>query len=314
MSDGTERTSGGAPPRHVERRAAWRVRLVPLIALLALVVLLVGVRTLVRTAPSAPSLAPGPILLEGRPLAPTDPAELAALRSACRRGSSGHAAALERVRAEHVPGSVVDSRTVLACPAGHDGLEVRLVGEVVGDVLLREGGAWLTLNDDAHAREAGPLVGHGARRGTNRGLAVWAPDGTHERLGTPGRAGRRGDLVVVVGTVHRADPADRGGLTVRASDLEVLVPGAVAEAPLHQPQALAALVALGAVALLAGRRLAAAWRPAPWERLASWGRRAAGRVSAGRADPRAARTGRAPRPGRKRSRADGRRRPDAHGG
>lgn len=285
------------------------VRLVVLVVVLAFVAVLVGVRALVRAAPTAPSLAPGALVLDGAPLAAPDPEEVAALRVACRRGSSTFAETVARVRAEHVAGSVVDSPTVLACPAGLDGLEVRLVGEVVGDVLPREGGAWLTINDDAHAREVGPLVGHGTRRGTNRGLAVWAPDGTHERLGAPGRAGRRGDLVVVVGTVRRADPDDGGGLTVRASAIEVLVTGARASAPLHRTQAVAAVVALTGVAIAGGLRLRGARRtiPRPGAGRLRIGRPGAGRLrrarpgnvrlSAGRPAPPPGTTGTAPRSG-----------------
>lgn len=289
-------------------RARLRAALTPLVAVVALVAILAGVRALVVGAPQAPSLAPDPAALERAGLevgSTADPASTAALRASCRRGAREHAATVERLRAEHVAGGLVDVASVVACPAGHDGLEVRLVGEVVGDVLVRSGGVWLTVNDDAHALTVGPLVGHGARRGTNRGLAVWAPDGTHEDLGPPGRAGRRGDLVVVVGTVVRGDAEDGGGLTLRAVAIERVLAGEAARAPVHREQAIAALLALGAVALAGARRALDGAR-----------RALAGTVglSAGRAGRPAARTDTAPRWGRPRSRDDGRRRPDARDG
>jgi hypothetical protein len=260
----------------------WRAAVLPLVAVLVVAGVVLGVRALVSLAPAAPSLAPPAALT----VAPAEAEPLS-----CPRGATDHRAAVERLRSEHAPGTLVDAAAVIACPAGLDGLEVRLVGEVVGDVVRRRGGVWLTVNDDAHARAAGPLVGHGARAGANQGLAVWAPDGAHEALGPPGRAGRRGDLVAVTGIVHRADPADGGGLTVRASAIEVLAPGASAVETTHRTQAIAAAIAL---VLVAGAGLA--------------------RVSAGRAGRRAGTTGRATRSGRRRSRAGGRRRPDARGG
>lgn len=287
MSATGARRSGGSG----DGNATAVLRLVPFVALLAVLVLLVGVRALVRSAPVPPSLAPGTVTLDGEVVAPVDADAIAALRSACRRGSGTHAEAVARVRTEHVAGDLIDSRSVRACPVGFDGLEVRLIGEVVGDVLARDGGAWLTLNDDAHALGAGPLVGHGVRAGTNHGLAVWAPTGTYEQLAAPGRAARRGDIVVVVGTLRRADPEDGGGLSVRATGIEVLVPGASATAPFHRTQALVALVALAGVGLAGAVRL-----------------------SAGRGAPRPATTGTAARPGSRRSRVAGRRRPDVRGG
>jgi len=56
--------------------------------------------------------------------------------------------------------------------------------------------------------------------------------------------------VRVEGVLRRADPEDAGGLTVRASALEVLAPSVVVEEPLNTPllvaAAVAALVATGA--------------------------------------------------------------------
>lgn len=174
----------------------------------------------------------------------------------CRRGASDPAVVAAR-RAELGPAAPVRAADVRACPRAHDGLTVTLVGEVVGDLVRRDGGVWLTVNDDAYALEHGPLVGHGTRAGTNVGLAVWAPDGTHEGLGGPGRAGRRGDLVRVVGTVRRADPEDGGGLTLRATTLEVLAPSVAVPAPVNLPQAVLAAAALVGALAGVGRRLVA---------------------------------------------------------
>jgi hypothetical protein len=266
----------------------------PLAAALAGLVIVIG------------PLAAAALVTTGRPAAPEDwavegidaPASTDAPR--CVREDPATVAA---VRAAIVPGARVTATQVQRCPAAHDGLEVRYAGEVIGDLVPRRGGVWARINDDAYALELGPLRGPGSHAGRNTGMAVWLPDGLHEGLGPPGRHGNRGDVVLVTGTVRRADPADGGGLTLRARSLEVLaasrpVDGA-ADATLES-------VAIAAVAI-AVVAIAAAWARGGTGRRPRW-------VSAGRAAPRARTTGTAARSGRRRSPADGHGTPAARGG
>ena len=148
------------------------------------------------------------------------------------------------------------SGQVLECPELFDGLVVSYAGEVVGDVLRRDGGSWLLLNDDAYALEVGPLAETGEFRGTNSGLAVWAPSPQDRRIETAGRAGVRGDVVEVTGTVRRSDPEDGGGLTIRAQELEVLASAVAVDAPVHWRQVAVAgvLVVLTLLLVLRDRR------------------------------------------------------------
>lgn len=143
----------------------------------------------------------------------------------------------------------VISTEVLTCPFQFDGLQVRYIGEVVGDVLGRDGGSWTLMNDDPYALGDGPLTAGGTPRGTNSGLAVWLPEPLDDLADEPGRPGRRGDVLVVTGTVHRADPADGGGLTIRADEAEVLAAAVDIDEPIHWRQVGAAAV-LGVLALL----------------------------------------------------------------
>ena len=147
-----------------------------------------------------------------------------------------------------IPGRAI-SGLVLECPGSFDGRLVTYVGEVVGDVLRRDGGSWLLVNDDAYALVSGPLLGSGEHSGTNSGLAVWVPAPTDRLVTTPGRAGRRGDVVEVTGHVRRADPDDGGGLTIRAREVEVLADGVEVPVPVHWRQVAIAGV-LAAVTLL----------------------------------------------------------------
>lgn len=143
----------------------------------------------------------------------------------------------------------VTSGEVLTCPFAFDGLRVRYVGEVVGDVLARRGGSWVLANDDPYALGEGPLTAGGTPRGTNSGLSVWLPDPYDELADDPGRPGLRGDVLVVTGTIHRADPDDGGGLTIRADEVEVVAEAIAIDEPVHWRQVGAAAV-LGALALL----------------------------------------------------------------
>lgn len=168
-----------------------------------------------------------------------------------RRGTEVAAAPLAR------PGARVTSAMVVACPAAFDGLRVRYAGELVGDLLHRDGGAWVLVNDDEYALRYGPLPIHREYRGTNSGLSVWLPTELLGEVNGLGRPNQRGDVVVLDGHIRRTDPDDGGGLTLRADKLQVLQPAHAVEAPFDRPQAILAGASLIAAALLwAGRRRA----------------------------------------------------------
>jgi len=143
------------------------------------------------------------------------------------------------------PGSRVTAVAVLSCPAAFDGVTVTYVGEVVGDVLQRDGGAWVLVNDDPYALETGPLPAHGSLAGTNTGLPVWLPEELLAGLGEPGRPGRRGDVVELTGRVVRVDRDDAGGTTLRAESLRIVAAGEPVGEPLDVPRLVLALVLVG---------------------------------------------------------------------
>ena len=207
------------------RRVRWPVLgvVVLLVALLALTTTLEDVAP--RGGPSVPAVTGVPDPLLDAP-------------ARCTRADGEER--LDELRAQLLPDGRLTSAIATACPQLLDGRDVVLVGEVVGDVLRRAGGAWVLVNDDDYALEVGPFGPHRERRGFNAGLAVWLPDGLHETLGEPGRHGRRGDVVLVSGTYLRADPDDGGGMSVRATALEVLEPSVAVEEPLHVPLVVAA--------------------------------------------------------------------------
>lgn len=209
------------------RRVRW-----PVLGVVVVLGLLLTLTTaLERSAPRVPSSAPA---VEG----------LAAplLDEPVRCSRADGEDRIEELRSRLRPDGRLTSAIATACPRLLDGRAVVYVGEVVGDVLRRAGGAWLLVNDDPYALEVGPFGPHRERRGFNAGLAVWLPDGLHEGLGEPGRHGRRGDVIRIEGTFLRADPSDAGGMTVRARAVEVLAPSVAVEEPLDRSLLLAATV------------------------------------------------------------------------
>jgi hypothetical protein len=165
-------------------------------------------------------------------------------------------AAISEIRETVGPGGRISSTQVHLCPSAFDGLEVTYVGEVVGDILRRDGGAWAQVNDDDYALINGPVVGHRERAGFNTGLSVWLDGDLADRIEQPGRAAVRGDVVLLRGTLLRADPDDGGGTTLRAYELETLAGPLVLEPPLHTLQLVVAIVlSLAAIAATVFARL-----------------------------------------------------------
>lgn len=142
----------------------------------------------------------------------------------------------------------VTSTEVVECPDLFDGALVTYIGEVVGDVLQRDGGAWVLMNDDVYALESGPIPSSGEHHGYNSGLSVWLEGDLAELVERPGGPAWRGDVLRVVGVVNRADPADGGGLTIRARQADVVAPAVSLPKTVHWPQVIAAGV-LAALAL-----------------------------------------------------------------
>lgn len=227
-----------------EPTAPSRTRAVLIGALAWLLVLVSGIVALEATHPQlefAGNAVEGvpPLALDDEPTCRrfVDEAPIADIRARLQRHD-----AVAQIRGQLPSRGRVSSTQVFRCPSAYDGLEVTYVGEVVGELLPRRGGAWAQVNDDAYALTTGPLVGHRERAGFNTGMSVWLPEDLAGRIEQPGRPALRGDVVLLQGTVHRTDPADGGGITLRASAMETLAPPLVIEPPLHRLQVVVAVV------------------------------------------------------------------------
>lgn len=147
----------------------------------------------------------------------------------------------------------VGTPDLLDCPDTYDGATVRYEGEVIGMVLHRGDRAWVQLNDDAYALQAGPLPEHRTPLGGNSGTAVSIPEHTVEAIREVGGFRAAGTRLSVVGTYLRADPGDGGAPAIRADLVDVVDPGHRISHPVHVPRAVAAgvLSAVTAAAALA---------------------------------------------------------------
>lgn len=218
------------------RRPAKRLLIAP--ALILATVLAVVILTRSGAEPAADDA------LRVTGLGPTFTAEL----QDCRRDRPGTP---EADAPRPINGRRITSGQVMECPAAFDGRRVSYAGEVIGDLLHRDGGAWVLVNDDDYALAVGPLPGHQVHRGTNSGLTVWLPSDLTDRITGLGQPNQRGDIVHIEGHILRTDPDDGGGLTLRADRLEVLEPSQQVNEPLHLPQAILALTSLVAAIVLA---------------------------------------------------------------
>ena len=243
-------TTRDARPRDTDRRAPRRRRRTRwlLIAFVASLASVVG--GMVWLEALHPQLEPP--AQRGMVVADAPPLALDEVRT-CQRSTEHDVA--DDIRDDFPSGGRISSTQLYQCPSAFDQVEATFVGEAIGELLHRDGGAWLQVNDDAYALEVGPMIGHRERAGFNTGVSVWLPDGLHERVGSVGRPAQRGDILALRGTVHRADPDDGGGITLRADELEVLAEGVAIEPPFHLVQAVVAgvLAALAIASLVWAR-------------------------------------------------------------
>lgn len=124
---------------------------------------------------------------------------------------------------------------LLAGAERFDGAEVRIAGEVVGDVMLRGDHGWINVSD-----------GTGV-------IGVWVPASEVRGL-QGGRYGLRGDVVEVTGTFRRADPRQGGETDVEGRTVIRLE----AARPLPRPLDRRRLYAAGLLGA-AGTALGALW-------------------------------------------------------
>ncbi len=116
---------------------------------------------------------------------------------------------------------LVDSATLISKARHYNARIVTYRGEVVGDIMARDAGVWLNINDDDYSRQGQEFK----LAGYNQGLSVLAPQGTEKQVTRAGNYAWRGDYVEVTGVFHRSSPKHGGEMFIQASSVEVIKPG-----------------------------------------------------------------------------------------
>ena len=123
-------------------------------------------------------------------------------------------------------------------PALHDQEVVSVKGEVIGDVMIRGQHAWVNVGDDSGV------------------IGVFMPALDARDL-TPGRYGRRGNIIMVKGTFNRACIAHGGDMDIHALQVRRVSDAHLVPQPVAMPKFYFA-VALGIVYLVLLARAKAA--------------------------------------------------------
>lgn len=115
-----------------------------------------------------------------------------------------------------------DLSELLADPEAFSGQRLTVTGELVGDYSRRDEGVWVQVNDDPFV--ADPIVVGGEPSATSVGIGALIPTGEFDSVvvGPPGRYGRTGPVVELVGTFRYHD-AGRGGETYLEVETVALV-------------------------------------------------------------------------------------------
>ena len=106
----------------------------------------------------------------------------------------------------------------------HDGKEVQIEGELIGDLMVRGDHLWLSLLDKGTA------------------VGVWVEKGKLPLVRFLGAYGVQGDTVRIRGIMHRACPEHGGDLDIHAEAVELLKRGGVVAHPINRLKVFAASV------------------------------------------------------------------------
>jgi hypothetical protein len=90
----------------------------------------------------------------------------------------------------------------------YDGRTVVYKGEVIGDIMIRGGHAWLHVNDGYIA------------------IGIWVPRKLIRDISYAGDYRAKGDIVIISGTFHRSCLEHGGDLDIHAREIKKETPGA----------------------------------------------------------------------------------------
>ena len=123
----------------------------------------------------------------------------------------------------------VSSSELISYAKQFDAKSVTYSGEVIGEIMLRGGFAWLNINDGENA------------------LGVWVNAGLIKEINLAGNYKTRGDSVEVTGVFHRACAEHGGELDIHAQSLRKIGSGRMVKEKLNFDKARLSLILLGAL-------------------------------------------------------------------
>ncbi len=146
---------------------------------------------------------------------------------------------------------LVDSTILIEKSRLFDGRMVTYRGEVIGDLMVRDEGVWLNINDDAYSRQGEQFK----LAGYNQGQGVLAPPGTEDVVKRAGRYDWRGDYGEVRGIFRRSSDMHGGEMLIEASSGKFVKPGFRLAHPVSRRRLMAAggLLALATLVLWLSR-------------------------------------------------------------
>ncbi|HHV79110.1 MAG TPA: DNA-binding protein [Firmicutes bacterium] len=152
---------------------------------------------------------------------------------------------VSRVLANAVgPAITLQAKELVEKASRYDGQVVEIAGEAIGDLMQRDGEAWVNILDGSYA------------------IGVRLEPAQARAIRTLGGYRVVGDQVKVRGTFHRACPAHGGDLDIHADTVEITRPGTSVPDPIDPRKAALALfwVLCAAALMLIYYR---PWRPKP---------------------------------------------------
>jgi len=114
----------------------------------------------------------------------------------------------------------------------YDGKPVTYSGEVIGDVMLRGGSAWVNVSDGENA------------------IGVWISSNLAKEINFTGNYKTRGDNLEVIGIFHRACSEHGGDLDIHAQSMRKVGGGRVVKEKLNFDKVNGSLILLGALFII----------------------------------------------------------------
>jgi len=126
----------------------------------------------------------------------------------------------------------ISSKELIKNAKLYDGKTVVYKGEVIGDVMVRGGFAWVNAYDGINA------------------IGIWVPLAFTREIVYTGSYKAKGDIIEVTGIFNRACPEHGGDLDIHAQALRKLASGRVVRETLNPSKVKQALILLGVLFLV----------------------------------------------------------------